>query len=114
MSRITDKKVVKTSPVEVSPISTLPQSLDEGQYVPGERINAGDTEAFEFATPATSDVIGDNPDRTYLPAPRILGIKSQRIRHVDGVPVVDVVLDVEDVDGATHYQVRTALEGQAF
>lgn len=105
MSRLTDKKIVKTTPVEVSPISTLPSGLDEGQYSDGDGLNTAVGENLDFSAP-TSEAVGPPDSSAILPAPLIYGVKSQRVRHENGQAVVDVVLDVQDVEGAIHYEAR--------
>lgn len=102
-----DKRIVRTSPVEVSVLSTLPPGLDEGNY----RIADGDEENAEEL------ILLDSPPAEYAPGtgnlldtPTEISIKSQTFRFApDGSLVVDVVVSIGEVKGATNYELRTAL-----
>lgn len=104
-----DKRIVKTAPVEVSVLSTLPPGLDEGRYrIAGEE-DLNESGIRLDSPPATYD---DPPvyDGNRLPTPTEISIKSQTFRFApDGSVVVDVVVTVGEVKGATRYELRTAL-----
>lgn len=105
---ISDKNVVRTAPVEVSPVSTLPPGLDEGQY----RISLGveETELEFLDSPSAEYEAGTG---NLLDTPTDISIKSQTLRFApDGSIVVDVVVSVGEVKGATNYELRHALAGE--
>lgn len=105
---VSNKRVVKTAPVEVSPLSTLPPGLDEGQY----RVSVGDDETVD------GGILLDAPPAEYAPGtgnlldtPTDISIKSQTLRFApDGSLVVDVVVSIGEVKGATNYELRHVIE----
>lgn len=122
MREITDKKVIKTRPLTVSPIFGLPLNLDEGKYTTEAN---GEEVYFEYDEDGRpTGVPGDDPDapgdtvveerpplvtpqEEAAAAPVEITVKSQTFRYApDGTYVVDVVLEFPDVTGATKYEVR--------
>jgi len=103
---ISSKSVVKTAPVEVTPLSTLPPGLDEGQYV---LIDGTESEVLvtELDMPPIVEAGG-----TTLDTPENVFIKSQTLRFFpDGTFVVDVVVSFDEVKGAEDYDVRISQGG---
>lgn len=101
---ISGKSVVKTAPVEVSPISTLPPGLDEGKYV----VNDG-TESEVLYTELDMPPVVETGGTT-LDVPQNVFIKSQTLRfNPDGSITVDVVVGFDEVKGALDYDVRSAV-----
>lgn len=101
-----DRKIVRTAPVEVSPISSLPPGLDEGNYrifgVDDE--NSGSVELLD-----SGEIIDERTAGTGLATPTNISIKSQTFRTApDGTTVVDVVVSVGEVADATNYELRVA------
>jgi len=96
---------VKRSTTPLDPMFHIPEGVDELVYSDNAGPNgrgAGedvtDDSFFGFDTGDYSDTPG---------VPDILGIISQTIRtNSSGNQVVDVVLDVEDMDDLTEYEVR--------
>lgn len=107
---VSDKRVVKTAPVEVSVISTLPPGLDEGQYRTYlDDDNGADDPVFLDAPPAEYGPGEGN----LLDTPTEISIKSQTLRFApDGSLVVDVVVSVSEVKGATNYELRHVLAAE--
>lgn len=106
---VSDKRVVKTSPVEISPISALPPGLDEGRY----------RTAMDDDATIDAPIFLDSPAAEYAPGtgnlldtPTDISIKSQTLRFApDGTLVVDVVVSIGEVKGATNYELRHVIEG---
>lgn len=102
-----DKNVVKTAPVEVSPLSTLPPGLDEGRYRVANSDGTGEGGGPDFIN---LDLNPNTGTTHLLDTPESVFIKSQTLRYgPDGKLVTDVVVTVADVKGATNYEIRTAL-----
>lgn len=127
MGEIRDKDVIKTRPITVSPLFTLPKDLDEGSVRRADLVDddgnniydadfldaGGDpNESPTETTPKGPDNRGHgvvDPRPVTAPVGTAITIKSQTIRQKeDGTTVVDVVFEFADVKGATGYEVRLA------
>lgn len=126
MGEIRDKDVIKTRPITVSPLFTLPMDLDEGSV---RRAELADDDDNVLVIDGDFEDTGGNPDAATDPtgsesggnrghgeldprpvvSPGVITVKSQTLRQAeDGTTVVDVVFEFEDVPGATGYEVRLA------
>ncbi len=104
-----DKRIVRTAPVEVSVLSTLPPGLDEGKYRIAVEDDSNEEEVILLEVPPGA---WDEGTTNLLDPPTEISIKSQTFRFApDGSMVVDVVVSVGEVKGATNYELRSALEG---
>ena len=134
MNTISNTNVVQTQEVLVSPIFSLPLSLDKGSFVVDNII--GDTSAGEAGQDSEDLVISEDDaadsDSQYVPLATLpesktpispsadesisnglLGVPSgfvivgQKIRQTtDGRTVVDVTISCTDVYDALNYEVR--------
>lgn len=107
---ISSKRIVRTAPVEVSVVSTLPPGLDEGTYRVSDLIEDLSTDSFEVSfLPVVPDndggLDGGNvlPDSDVsLPIPQNIRVKSERIWETEtGFTFIDVTLEA-DVSAGTH------------
>lgn len=97
---------------KIDPNFQLPKELqfavyseETGNVLVGDTAE-GDT---DIDVGVDSDDIDEDESSDELDVPAILGIVSQTVRAgADGRTVVDVVLSVEDVFGATKYDVRVS------
>lgn len=107
-----------TTPVQrkvtpVDPMFAIPAGSDELVYGTNSGIEAiGSTGPVDSYTGQPVDLsnvsipIGGTPAAT-VPTPDIIGIVSQQVRRSpSGDNVIDVVLEVSDVLGATKYEFR--------
>jgi len=110
-----DKKIVKTSPIEVSPVSTLPPGLDEGKYRGADLLETG--EGGEVEVSGSGEDENDLPPEVKIPIepgsnldyPKNIFLKEQRFWFGDaGIPFVDATIGADNVKGATGYEVRFA------
>jgi hypothetical protein len=124
MGEIRDKDVIKTRPITVSPLFTLPKDLDEGSVRRADLADDADVvdfgdgfddeggnpdDAATAPTPTGNDRGHGELDPRPVISPGVITVKSQTLRQAeDGTTVVDVVFEFEDVPGATGYEVRLA------
>jgi len=95
-------KSVKRSQTNIDPRFFIPEGVDEFVY---GKTSAGDGVGSE--APDEFVLSADGGDYEEVVTPDILGVIDQVVRTAKGgVQVVDVVLDVEDIIGASEYQFR--------
>lgn len=92
----------------IDPMFYIPEGVDELVYDEQDEFD-NTTEQDEFVvTDAYIDYGSDDADYSDTPdVPDILGVVSQTLRRSpSGNHVVDLVIDVEDVDSISKYEVR--------
>lgn len=103
--------------IEFDPNLSIPFGLKDAEYVERNEVTPTDIEsaseddddAVDEFTENDEEFIGtdDDTDDEALEAPGFMQIVSQVIRTApDGRQVVDVVLEVEDIEGTEKYDVR--------
>lgn len=117
-----DKVIIKTPPLKISHVNTLPPGLDEGGYDTegtdvGSSVYGGglanssatDVPTLEPPRPGAFVPVLDVPGDFFLVAPIEITVKSQKINvAADGTYTVDVTLAFPDTPNATRYEVRFA------
>lgn len=104
------KRAVRTSRRAIDPMFFIPDGVDELVYEELERSLTGQEDEFGDNVEIDDIIIIDDDnddDVSDLPdTPTIVGIVSQTIRTAaTGNQVVDVVIEVEDIDGL-EYEIR--------
>lgn len=96
-TNLTESEIVKETPNKLLPTNSLPRGLP-GEY--RDVVRTGD------------DAPGGNPgEGGDLNPPKNIKIKSQTIKFgPDGTQFVDVVVEFDEVDGASNYDVRITKE----
>lgn len=101
------QRSVKRSESVIDPMFFIPEGTDEFVYTESEIEVVDDADNFaeiESSYDDGSDFAdySDDPD-----TPDILGVISQTVRtSASGSQVVDVVIEVEDIEGIANYEVR--------
>lgn len=116
---ISSGKIVKKPVIVVNPNFFLPPGVVDARPMTEEELALEGTKgqnqterAFSAGLPGTIEADPDKPIKLpVLRPPTDIAVKSQRVRNnADGTSVVDVVLAVPDVEGATGYDVRITNE----
>ena len=98
------KRSVSRRKIEIDPMFFIPEGMDDFVYT--ERNNLKPDDFQDTDADITYD-IDDGGDSTDPETPNIIGIVSQTPRRTkDGHVVIDVVIEVEDIDGVTKYEIR--------
>jgi hypothetical protein len=101
-------------PILFDPRLTLPEGLKDAEYLVDKtlpdvpRIDFTDEQNSEASAEDEFEVNGgDDTTDLYLDVPSYMTIVEQIVRTApDGTQVVDVVVDIEDINGAIRYDVR--------
>jgi hypothetical protein len=126
MSQISTANVIKTPEVVLNPVFFLPPDVvdvrvadtsdptEEDGVTYDDVVDADDV--LTDGSPTDDDTVVDTPNvpidddgegAEMLPTPQWMQIIDQQVRIApDGKAVVDVVIELEDVTGATEYDVR--------
>lgn len=107
-----------TTPVQrqvtpIDPMFPIPEGTDELVYgtnsgIDPSRQQTGPVDSYT-GSPIDPNYIPqpDTDGQVFVPTPDIIGIVSQQVRRApSGENVIDVVLEVSDVVGATKYEFR--------
>lgn len=120
--QIKDTNVIKTPEVVLNPVFFLPPDVIDVRSGTPPTENEEDGVTYDDVVDV-DDVLTDSPIDTgsddfpiddgdaveMLPTPQWMNIIDQQVRIApDGKAVVDVVIELEDVSGATEYDVRVA------
>lgn len=97
----------------IDPMFPIPEGTDELVYgdasgIDPNRQQTGPVDAYT-GSPIDPSFIPepDTEGQVFVPTPEIVGIVSQQVRRApDGTNVIDVVIEVSDVVGATNYEFR--------
>lgn len=97
----------------IDPMFPIPEGTDELVYgtasgIDPARQGTGPVDAYT-GSPIDPNFIPqpDSGGQVYVPTPEIIGIVSQQVRRApSGENVIDVVVEVSDVVGATKYEFR--------
>ena len=123
MGQISTANVIQTPPVVLNPQFFLPPDVidvrvgDSAEPVEDDGITYDDViDADDVLTDGSTPDVPDTPNvptdddgegAEVLPTPQWMNIIDQQVRIApDGKAVVDVVIELEDVTGATEYDVR--------
>jgi hypothetical protein len=114
--QIRDNQIIKTPEVVVDPRFFVPSDVLGIRPATTEDLIPDDPEEFledgsdydpDFSPDGEIEITGPGSDATGLQTPQTVTIVSQTARiTADGTTVVDVVISVENVMGATNYEVR--------
>lgn len=102
----------KVTPID--PMFAIPAGATDLVYGTHSGIDStgtptGDRDAYtgEAVDPSAPMIPGTGNIAVTVPTPNIVGVVSQQVRRApSGDNVIDVVIDVEDVLGATKYEFR--------
>lgn len=94
---------VKRSTIKIDPMFNIPPGMDEIEYK--DEIDADSLgEALFNELYGNEDGEGEDD---LPPAPEVIEIVSQKLRRIKGgTDVVDVVFEVEEIEGAAEYELR--------
>jgi len=129
MAQIRDTDVIRTPEVNLDPrlfipdgvidIGTKSTEIDPDNPTPTSDTGETSDDAVDSGTgtgsggdvdyepPTNDDIPVESGEPDMLPTPQFIEIVSQKIRIApDGSSLVDVVINVEDIPGVTHYDVR--------
>lgn len=117
MKPIKQNQIQKQPAKNTNPYSALPRDLDYAvdilDFQVVEQTNNIDVSGNESSLLGDIDIsnaaVGVDSVLTPPPVPAIISIKSQTISYgPDGKALVDVVVEVQDVDGSAEYDLRVA------
>ena len=106
MVQVNDSNVIKTPAVVVDQRFFFPEDVID---IKQKSSKSSITNSYSDSDSITDTYSAGDPTVLIggLDAPRYLTIISQTARITsDGKTLIDVVLEVEDVPGATHYEIR--------
>jgi hypothetical protein len=122
MDQVKSTNVIKAPEVVLNPVFFLPpdvvdvrvgsstDSVDDDGVTYDDIVNADDvlTEEDLAVNPGPEVAIDDDGEGAeLLPTPQWMTIIEQQVRIApDGKAVVDVIIELEDISGATEYDVR--------
>jgi hypothetical protein len=117
MKQIKDTNVVKTPEVVLHPTFFFPPGVVDissgtSESTDEDDVTYDDSASVDVVTDSAEDstettIIDDDGSAEQLPTPQWMTIISQEVRiSSDGKAVIDVVIELEDVTGATEYDVR--------
>lgn len=94
----------RRGPIKIDPMFPIPVGVDELVYADNDEVDGLAALALDelYGSDNDGDTDGDG-----IPVPDILGIISQKMRRTKaGNQVIDVLFDVEDIEGAVKYELR--------
>lgn len=118
---VSGKSVKITTPVTIDPNFFLPPNVVDMRYANQEdasdsvttrspdtgEIVSVDYDVIDYSDTGETDATDEEPVNTLLSPPDYVTVVSQQVRVTsDGRFVVDVILDVEDINGVVQYDVR--------
>lgn len=123
MSQISTSNVIKTPEVVLNPVFFLPSDVvdvrvgDPSDPVEEDGVTYDDVvDVDDIIDESETDSVVDTPNvpidddgegAEMLPTPQWMTIVDQQVRIApDGKAVVDVVIELEDITGATEYDIR--------
>lgn len=103
------KRTISQQIEQLDPMFYIPEGATEFDYI--DRLPATDEEVADFAASDESEIdfseFDDAIDTDVPFTPQITSIVSQTVhKTAAGNEVVDVVIEVDDIDGVTSYEFR--------
>jgi hypothetical protein len=116
MSQISTSNVIKTPEVVLNPAFFLPPDVIDVRVADTSDPSQEDEVTYDDVVDVDDILVEDTPNVSIdddgeggeiLPTPQWMTIIEQQVRiSTDGTAVVDVIIELEDVTGATEYDVR--------